>query len=180
MWVRRTSDVDHDPCTTGIFLTVMPKSKKLCPILIARHLHTTKRARMTRPLRRRLIALLVCLALLFPARPARAAGYGTSIAIAVVALVGITVAVTLVIVHSAHHSQNVTGCAVAGADGMTLQNEGDQQTFLLTGDTVGIKAGDRVKLKGKKKSRDATGSRHFVVEQFKKDYGVCKALPAAP
>jgi hypothetical protein len=135
---------------------------------------------MTRPLRRRFIVLLVCLALLFPARPARADGYGTSIALAVVALVGITVVVTLVIVHSAHHSQNVTGCALAGADGLTLQSEGDQQTYLLTGDTVGIKAGDRVKLKGKKKAKDATGSRHFVVDQFKKDYGTCRAAPSTP
>ena len=92
----------------------------------------------------------------------------------------VSVVATVLIVHAAHHSPTVTGCVAAGADGMTIQNEGDQQSFLLTGDTAGIKAGDRVKVQGKKKSKDASGSRHFFVEKFKKDFGPCQVAPATP
>jgi hypothetical protein len=131
-------------------------------------------------LRRRYIAVILCLALLFPARPAKADNLGKDVAWTVVAIVGITVVVTILIVHAAHHGTSMTGCVSAGADGMTIQNEGDQQSFLLTGDTAGIKAGDRVKVQGKKKSKDATGSRHFFVERFKKDFGPCQVAPATP
>jgi hypothetical protein len=133
---------------------------------------------MNQSMRRRFIALFVCLALLIPARPARAS-LGSDVAWVAVAIVVVTAAITTAVVMSVRRSPTVTGCAADGPNGLQLQSEGDQQTFLLTGDTIGIKAGDRVKVQGKK-SKDPSGNRHFLVERFKKDYGTCKAVPATP
>jgi hypothetical protein len=131
-------------------------------------------------MRRRFIAVFICLALLLPARRARALSIGGAVALVVVTIVVVTAAITTAVVLSVRRNPTVTGCAADGPGGLQLQNEGDQQTFLLTGDTVGIKAGDRVKVQGKK-SKDPSGNRHFLVEKFKKDYGTCKvAAPATP
>jgi hypothetical protein len=62
----------------------------------------------------------------------------------------------------------ITGCAIAGANGLTLQSEGDHQTFFLIGDTATVKAGDRVKVKGKKQKKDAAGNRNFLVSDLRR------------
>lgn len=61
--------------------------------------------------------------------------------------------------------------------GLDLQSESDKQTYLLIGDTATIKAGDRVKVAGKRKKKDASGAQHFLVERVGKDYGPC-TVPA--
>ena len=132
---------------------------------------------MSALVRRRLVVLLVILALVFPARPARADEIKNEVIVAVVAIVVVTAAITTAIVLSIRHHPSISGCVTDGPAGMQMVNEGDQTSFLLTGDTVGVKAGERVKLQGKKNGRDATGSRHFFVEKIKKDYGVCRVTP---
>ena len=74
------------------------------------------------------------------------------------------------------HKPSVTGCAVQGSSGLTLQNEADSQSLVLTGNTAGIKPGDRVKVNGKRE-KQATGAttRGFVVADLKRDYGACPA-----
>jgi len=57
-----------------------------------------------------------------------------------------------------------------------MVNEGDQQTYALTGDVDGIKAGNRVRLSGNKKKAD----KKFVVTKLAKDYGPCKAQATTP
>jgi len=88
--------------------------------------------------------------------------------------------ITFLIYHDVHQSHLIRGCAVSGQGGLQLQNEGDKQTFMLTGLTPDIKPGDRVRLKGKKSKKDSSGNRSFLVEELVKDYGPCKAAPATP
>jgi hypothetical protein len=88
--------------------------------------------------------------------------------------------ISFLIYYDVHHSHFIRGCAVSAQGGLQLQNEGDKQTFMLTGLTPDIKPGDRVRLKGKKSKKDSSGNRSFLVEELVKDYGPCKAAPATP
>ena len=99
---------------------------------------------------------------------------GQAIGIVVGSAAAITI-VTIVLVHNAHPT--LKGCVTAGPGGMLVQNEGDQKTYALTGTTASLKAGDIVKVKGKKykKQKDSAGNEEFTVTQVGKDYGPCKA-----
>lgn len=130
---------------------------------------------MPRLLRSRLVVLVSLAALLIPVRAARADALGRDVALVVVGIVIVTAAVTTAIVLSVRHHPSVVGCAKQGANSLELTSEGsDPQLFLLTGDTVGIKVGERIKVQGKKNGKDAAGNRHFFVEKITKDYGTCQ------
>jgi hypothetical protein len=75
---------------------------------------------------------------------------------------------------------SITGCVVSDQNGLELRNESDQQTYMLIGDTAGIKAGDRIRVKGKKKRKESSAGAKFLVEEQAKNYGPCRALPATP
>jgi hypothetical protein len=75
---------------------------------------------------------------------------------------------------------SITGCAVSNQNGFELRNESDQQAYMLTGATADIKVGERIRVKGKKKKKDSSGGRTFLVEKLTKNYGPCKVLPATP
>jgi hypothetical protein len=75
---------------------------------------------------------------------------------------------------------SITGCAMSTQSAIELRNERDQQTYTLLGDTADIKAGDRIRVKGKKKKKDSSAERKFFVQELAKNYGPCKALPATP
>ncbi len=75
---------------------------------------------------------------------------------------------------------SITGCAVSNQNGLELRNESDRQTYMLIGDTGDIKAGERIRVKGKKKRKDDSAGATFLVKELAKNYGPCKALPATP
>jgi hypothetical protein len=77
------------------------------------------------------------------------------------------------------HAASITGCAVSTPPAVTLQNEGDHQTYDLLGDPATIKINQRAKFSGKKR-KDSSGKRYFVVGKLEKNYGPCKVSPAAP
>jgi hypothetical protein len=128
-----------------------------------------------------LTALLVFISLLLLPKQAKA-GFlsgGQVVGIFVgVAAIGAAIGVGIYFV--VRKGPSITGCAVSGASGLSLQNEGDQQTYTLIGDTAGVKTGDRVKVSGKKKKKDPSGNRDFLVEKLAKDHGRCKVLPTTP
>jgi hypothetical protein len=95
------------------------------------------------------------------------------VGIAVGTAAAITI-VTIVLVHNAHPT--LKGCVAAGPAGLLMHNDGDQKTYALTGSTASVRAGDIVKVKGKKykKQRDTAGNEEFAVTQLGKDYGPCK------
>jgi hypothetical protein len=94
-------------------------------------------------------------------------------------VVGIVVtAVALVVVTALviHYSKKraITGCVVSGQNGMTLIDEKDKQIYMLSGDTTGIKLGDRIKLKGKKvKPKAPDKALVWEASQMSKNYGAC-------
>ena len=74
---------------------------------------------------------------------------------------------------------SITGCAAPGSDGLILRNENDANTYTLMGDTASIKAGERIRLTGKKKS-DPSGQHKFIVDKVSKNYGACKVTATNP
>jgi|BogFormECP03_OM2_1039629.scaffolds.fasta_scaffold07407_2 hypothetical protein len=97
---------------------------------------------------------------------------GDAVAI-VVGVIAVVVIVAVVVIHSKAGNRTITGCVNAGAGGMTLTNESDKRSYLLAGETAGIKPGDRMSLQGK--SVKPHGSTTFTLEtkKIKQDYGVC-------
>ena len=94
----------------------------------------------------------------------------------VAGIVGTAAAVVVVTVLVIHYSKKraITGCVVSGQSGMTLVDEKDNQTYMLSGDTTGIKPGDRMKLKGKKvKPKAPDKTLGWEARQVSKNYGAC-------
>ena len=137
---------------------------------------------MPSSLRRTCILSLICLLAALSTRPAQAQlgnvgiskGQATAIGVGIVA---IGVAIGIGVYFLVRTPPTITGCAVTGPTGLSLQAAGDSHTFLLTGDTAAITPGDRVKLKGKRQKKDAAGNRAYLVTILKKDYGPCTAPP---
>jgi hypothetical protein len=71
------------------------------------------------------------------------------------------------------------GCVSSAPTSIVLLNQGDRQTYDLIGDTAAIKAGERVKVSGKKK-KDTSGKRYFLVGKLSKNYGACRVSSATP
>ena len=134
---------------------------------------------MKKSLRRLTIALLcVCLVTINP--PAKADTLKNAV---IAVFVGVAVggaAIGVGIYFLVRRPPSLTGCATTGSGGLSLLNEGDQQTYTLIGDTLTIKPGDRIRVSGKKKKKEVTGTRDFLVEKVSKDYGPCKLQPATP
>ena len=119
---------------------------------------------------RRSLAVLLCLVLLLNAKRAQADGLKTIATEVIVSIVAVTAVLTVGIVLLVKHHPSIEGCAATGPDGLELTDAGGQ-SYTLAGDLGSVKAGDRVRLSGKKTK--GTGSpRRFVVEGVK-DRGPC-------
>ncbi|MGD0730084.1 MAG: hypothetical protein ABR956_02390 [Terracidiphilus sp.] len=94
-----------------------------------------------------------------------------------VAIAAIGAGIGIGIYYAIHHSHNVTGCTASGASGLELQSKGDGQTYSLVGAVAGIKAGERIRVTGKKVKKSTGPNQQFLVEQLSKDYGACAATP---
>jgi hypothetical protein len=118
------------------------------------------------------------LALVFPGvRPARASiPTGTQVVLIFVAVGVVGAGVGITIYHFAHKAPSLTGCTVASAAGLSLVTESDRKTFALIGDTAGLKAGERVRVTGKRGKQDPAGTT-FLVEKVGKNFGTCPAVP---
>ena len=137
---------------------------------------------MNTRLRFRLIILLLCVSLLAVTVPAQAqiGPTGGQVTGVVVAIVAVGAAIGVGAYFLIRKAPSITGCADASPNGLSLQNEGDHQTYMLIGDVANIKADTRVRVSGKRKKKDASGKRDFLVEKLAKDYGSCKVLPTTP
>lgn len=112
---------------------------------------------MRKQMRLAVAAVLVATALLI-CQPAegQTGGIGPSkgqVAGALIGAIAAVIVITVGIVYVVKHKPSVTGCAVESPSGLTLQNEADHQNLRLTGNTAGIKPGDRVKVNGSARSR---------------------------
>lgn len=137
---------------------------------------------MTARLRRHLAKVLVC-ALVTASAATANAQIGVTKSQArwiVVGIAAIGAGIGLGIYFAIHHGHSIKGCAASGPDGLQLQNQGDQKTYALVGETASIKPGERVRVSGKKAKTASGGSPQFIVEKFNRDYGSCGVSPAAP
>lgn len=116
-----------------------------------------------------LSALLVA-----PARADKLQTEGEEIVIGIVAVAAALVVTTVLVIHYSK-KRTITGCVSSGENGMTLTDEKDHQSYALSGDAVGIKPGDRMKLQGKKvKSKDRDKTPVWEAREVKRDFGPCQ------
>jgi hypothetical protein len=123
--------------------------------------------------------LALCLVLALPVLPQIGGGNygnigpskGEVVGIVVGAVAAITV-VGILVYHETHKHPSISGCVVSGTDGLALTNEKDKKVYALSGESAGLKAGERFTLKGKK-IKDSSGKLSFQVEKLTKDYGTC-------
>lgn len=111
------------------------------------------------------------------AKPARAVdAEGVLIIIAATAAAAaIAIGVTVSTVQHKRKKIVITGCVISGEKGMKVIGEEDKKTYVLSGDTSGIKAGDRMKLEGNRvKAKSPEKSRVWETKHVIKDLGVCQ------
>ena len=102
---------------------------------------------------------------------------GVSNGVIVGAIVGVAVGITAVVIVAVHYSKKrtITGCVNSQGSDMTVTDEKTRQVYVLSGNTVSIKPGDRRSLTGKKvKSSDPGGTYRWEASKVAKDFGVCQ------
>src|SRR6266404_6161209 len=111
---------------------------------------------MTSRLLRATIAVLLCVALLVPA-VAQTGSYAPNplskaqeVGI-VLGIVAIAAVLVFVVYRTTHRHASLTGCVTTQASGVALQTDGEHRVVPLRGSTSDLKAGEHVRLQGKKR-----------------------------
>lgn len=92
-------------------------------------------------------------------------------------IVGVAAGVAVIAIVAIHYSKKrtITGCVKSEGNGLSVTDEKDKQVYALSGETTGVKAGDRMKLQGKKvKSRDSNKPLEWETRNVARDFGVCQ------
>jgi hypothetical protein len=92
-------------------------------------------------------------------------------------IVGVVAGVAVIAIVAIHYSKKrtITGCVNSGENGMTVTDEKDKQIYALSGETTGIKPGDRMRLQGKKiKPKGVSQALFWDTKKIAKDLGVCQ------
>ena len=121
-----------------------------------------------------ILSVVLCTVL---AKPAEASGYPSAGAIVggIAAVAAAVVIVAVVVIHRSSAKRAITGCVNSGENEMTLTDEKDKKSYALSGNTAGIKPGDRMTLQGKKiKMKDAAKTLIWETKKISKDFGVCQ------
>jgi hypothetical protein len=90
----------------------------------------------------------------------------------VVVAAAIGVVATLLVLHYSKKKDTVTGCVHTETNGMSVTDEKDKQNYVLSGSTMGVKPGDRVTLRGKRKN--SGGTPVFETQKVTRDFGACQ------
>ena len=96
-----------------------------------------------------------------------------NIIIGVVAVVAVVVVVVAVVIHRSAKKKTVTGCVIAEQNGMSVTDEKNKRVYRLSGDTAGIKPGERMTLHGKTIKPSGGDSLTWVTTRVVMDFGVC-------
>jgi len=122
------------------------------------------------------LIVVLCVALVTPAG-AQSGGKIVSNGTIVGVIVGVVAAVVVVALVAIHYSKKrtITGCVSSAGSRLTITAENDKQVYVLSGNTAGIKPGDRMRVQGKKVSSKST-SQTLVWEAkaVSQDFGVCQ------
>jgi hypothetical protein len=80
-----------------------------------------------------------------------------------------------VVVYLLTRKQTITGCVSSSASALTITDEKDKRVYTMTGNTVGVTPGNRLKLQGKKiKPQAPDKSLVWESQKVSKDFGVCR------
>jgi len=124
-----------------------------------------------------IVALSVVL--VTPARADKLQTEGEEIVIGIVAVAAALVVATVLVIHYSK-KRTITGCVSSGENGTSITDEKDKQTYALSGNTVGIRPGDRMRLQGKKvKPKDSDKTVVWEIKQVNKDFGLCQPQVAS-
>ncbi|MGA2359115.1 MAG: hypothetical protein ABSF66_08955 [Terriglobales bacterium] len=121
------------------------------------------------------LVIALTMALATPARAKSMQTTGDEIVAGIVAVAAVVVVVVVVVAIHYSKKRAVTGCVISGENGMSVTDEKDGQVYALSGNTTGVKPGDRMRLHGKKlKSKGADKTLVWEAKEVTKDYGVCR------
>jgi len=120
-----------------------------------------------------ILVIVLGMALAAPARANSLSDGPRDVVIAIVAVTaGIAVLATFLILRHSSPKSTITGCVKAEANGMSVTDEKDGLNYTLSGSTIGVKPGDRVRLKGKRKDVGTTVG--FEARTVTRDFGACQ------
>lgn len=91
-------------------------------------------------------------------------------------IIGGAAAVGVITYLAIHYSKKreITGCVASLGSGMTVTDEKDHNTYLLSGETANVAPGTRVKLAGKKiKPKHGNSTLDWNTTKVKKNFGAC-------
>jgi hypothetical protein len=124
---------------------------------------------------RAVLIVVISLALPAPARPNSLDNAGRNIVIGIVAVTAaVAVVITVVIMREPKKDKSITGCVKSAENGMTITDEKDEKVYTLSGNTVGVRPGDRMKLKGKKAKSKGDPALVWVATSVTQDMGACQ------
>ena len=91
-------------------------------------------------------------------------------------IVGGVATVAVVAIVAIHYSKKrtITGCVKPAQNGMIVNDEKDKRVYALSGDTAGVKAGERMTLQGKKIKPNTGNPLTWEIRKVRTDYGVCQ------
>ena len=122
-----------------------------------------------RLLSRGILIALITAVLVTPARPASLDTDAKLIVTGIVVVsAGVAVVVTVLVLHHKHKTTMITGCVRSGASGMTLTDENNGRSYVLSGELLGIKTGDRMSLEGNRNDL------FFKTRRITADLGACR------
>jgi hypothetical protein len=93
---------------------------------------------------------------------------------AIVAVVAVAVVVTVLVITHSTKNRTITGCVNLDESGMRMTDEKDKHAYALSGNTAGVKAGNRVTLMGKKIKPQADATFVWETKKITKDFGACQ------
>lgn len=124
---------------------------------------------------RGLLIAVLCAIIATPARAETITAARDQLVIGIVVVAaGIAVLTTFLILHNKHQKRAITGCVGSAPSGMSLTDEKDQRIYSLSGDTAGVKPGERMSLEGKPRTSGKTLV--LDVHIVTKDLGACQPL----
>jgi hypothetical protein len=92
-----------------------------------------------------------------------------------IAVVAVVVVVTVVLIHQASSNRTVTGCVSSAQNELTVTNEKDKRVYAISGDTTGVKSGERMTLHLKKIKTKGSTTLTWETKKVTKDFGVCQS-----
>jgi hypothetical protein len=121
-----------------------------------------------------IIVLSVVLATPAEAQSGKIVNTGQIVA-AIVGVAAALVVVTVVIIHESSKKRTITGCVNSEENGMSVTDEKDKRIYALSGNTAGIKPGDRITLQGKKvRPKGSDKTLVWEAKRVTKDFGACQ------